>query len=513
MKHILLSLVLFMFVFALSGQEENTEYWRESGYKARISGDYATAIENYGKILLYDSTDYDALLALARLYAISDDFNASIKLFNEIYSNDSSDLNALNGLGNAYLRSGKLQRSISCYEKALQQYPEEIQQYFLLAKAYSFAGKIDNAIGVYNEVLSIDYTYAEAWAGIGKMYYWKGMPEKAMKNYNCAIALDPENKELLEESRKVQNELRFKLTIKAGPVRETEENYEINAVITRIKFEKRINDHFLLEANYLLDHSNRVFNNHIGDTMRWYSNSWIKAKWLTEHHTISGWVGYTTSDTKFSAYGLSWEMACNVGMFTLKNTFTGGYDYYYYWNEVGAKSVSDILGLSFGKLEFTSSIGYGIVDAVLIEDVYSNTYGVHDNSYRSCSFSLAYQVLSKPVARLGLKYSYLDYTYKSPLYYTPFDRNLTGGFVSLYYQLNRFYFYGYFSYNFGTEMFYEQVGNGQIFKEEKIDVDNWSANMEFGYRKDPFSISIGGSNFYNPFYRNLSGFASFKILF
>lgn len=502
-----------MLGFSLSGQEEKTEYWRESGYKAKVSGDYPTAIENYNKILLHDSTDYDARLALSRLYALTEDYVASIKLFNKIYSNDSTDLNALNGLGNSYLMSGKLQRSITCYEEALQKYPGEIQQYFLLAKAYSFAGRLDQAIGIYHEVLNIDYTYAEAWAGIGKMYYWKGMPVKAVKNYKCAIALDPENKVLAEEYRKVQNELKFKLTIKSGPVREIEETYEINAVISRIKIEKRINDHFLLEANYLLDHSNRVFADHIGDTMRWYSNPWIKAKWLTEHHKISAWMGYTTTDTKFSTYGLNWELDYNFSKFTLKNTLSGGYDYYYYWNEVGAKSVSDILTLSYGKLDFTTSFTYGVTDAVRVEDVYSDTYGIHDNPYTSYSFSLAYKFFSKPVTSLGLKHSFLDYTYKSPLYYTPFNRSLTGGFVSLYYQLNHFYFYGYFSYNFGTEMFYEQLGNGRVFKEETVDVDNWSANMEIGYQKDPFSVSLGGSSFYNPFYRSINGFLTFKILF
>jgi len=28
-----------------------------------------------------------------------------------------------------------------------------------------------------------------------------------------------------------------------------------------------------------------------------------------------------------------------------------------------------------------------------------------------------------------------------------------------------------------------------------------------------FSFSIGGSNFYNPYYQNLTGFATLKILF
>jgi hypothetical protein len=345
------------------------------------------------------------------------------------------------------------------------------------------------------------------------MYYWKGKPKTAAGYYKKAIELDPGNEETMEEYRKINNELKFVISLKSGPVQEIEENYEINAIISRIKVEKRINDWFHLEANYLLDYSNRVFTDNIGDTTRWYSTPWIKAGWLSEHHRISGWIGYTTTDNKFSSYGLNWKLNYNFGKFKLSNALTAGYDYFYYWNEVGAKSISDNLELGYGKFDLSASYAYGVVDAVLVADEYSGTYGEKTNPYTSYGLSLAYRILSRPVIKVGLNYSFLDYTYKSPLYYTPFERNLYGGMASLYYDYKSFYFYGSFSYNLGTEINYEQFGNSNRFRKEKVDVDNWSANVELGYQHDPFSISIGGSNFYNPFYRNITGFLAIKFLF
>jgi hypothetical protein len=154
-----------------------------------------------------------------------------------------------------------------------------------------------------------------------------------------------------------------------------------------------------------------------------------------------------------------------------------------------------------------------VADSVRVVDAYSGVYGNHENPYTSYGASLAYKVLSRPVIKASLNYSFLDYTYRSPLYYTPFERNLAGGSASVYYDVKHFYFYGSFSYNFGTEIYYEQRGNSDNFDKVKLDVDNWSAGIEMGYQRDPFSVSVGGSNFYNPFYRTITAFLAFKVLF
>ena len=229
-------------------------------------------------------------------------------------------------------------------------------------------------------------------------------------------------------------------------------------------------------------------------------------------------MGYSTSDDLFSTYGLDWKLNYTFGKVTLTNLISAGYDYFYYWNRVGGKSISDNLGLSYGKLSFTAFYTVGNVDSVLVADINSELYGISDNPYNAYSFSISYKILAKPVIKLGINYSYLNYTYKSPLYYTPFDRKLTGASASIYYDIKKFYLYGSFSYNLGSEIYYDEntngsgSGNNSRLKEVKMNVNNWSTNVELGYNLYPFSFSIGGSNFYNPFYQNLTGFIAIKVL-
>lgn len=516
MKHFITILILILFVVSSYGQDKDPEHWRALGYQAKVNGDYETAIDNYLKILTIDSTDYDAKLALARLYTYQGKYETAIRLYNEIYQNDSTDVEALNGLGNCHIYIDKNNKAIYYFERALHFLPGNIQQYFYLAKAYGYSGKLNEAIDVYKEINKIDDTYSEAWAGIGKMYYWQGKPKTATLYYQKALDLDPGNEDIKKENREIQNELKFGLSVNVGPVQEIEENYEINALISKVKLEKRINDHFHIDVNFLLDHSNRVFTDNIGDTTRWYSTSWIKGSWISEHHKISAWVGYSMSDNLFSTYGLNWKLNYNFGKFKVKNSIVAGYDYFYYWNSVGGKSVSDNFNISYGKLSFTAYYTYGIVDPVLISDFISNTYDISENPYNAYGFSLAYKILARPAIKIGLNHSYLDFKYKSPLYYSPFDRKLTGASTSVYYDYQKLYVYGSFSYNLGTEIYYDEDSNGNgnnNIRKVKMNVNNWSANIEMGYNLHPFSFSIGASSFYNPFYQNITGFLAIKVLF
>ena len=70
------------------------------------------------------------------------------------------------------------------------------------------------------------------------MYYWKGKPKTADLYYSKAVKLDPKNQELISERQKIQNELKFGLSLKSGPIQEVEESYEINAINTKVKLEK-----------------------------------------------------------------------------------------------------------------------------------------------------------------------------------------------------------------------------------------------------------------------------------
>jgi tetratricopeptide (TPR) repeat protein len=506
MKRLVLFSVSFIFSISLFGQIDEIENWRSQGFQAKTEKDYATSIIFYQKILEADATDYDAKLALARLYILTEDYHQSIIIFNEIFSNDSTDVEAMNGLGECYGLAGNDKKSIYYYELALSFLPGDVQQYFYLARAYGNGGMLDQAIEVYQEINRVDSTYSEAWAGIGKMVYWQGKPKTSVGFYEKALSLDPENEEILEELQTVKRELDYGLSVNFGPVNEKEESYEITALISKIGFEKRMGDHFQVQASYLLDYSNRDYTSNTYDTTRWYSNVWAKGSWISEHHLVSAFGGYSNTDNKISAYGANWRLNYTAGPVTVKNSLNAGYDYFYYWNKVGKKSVSDEMQLSYRFLGFNAGYTYGMIDPVAVYNA-NGMSEVLSNPYQAYNLSLIFKVLKRPDIQIGLNHSYLDYKYKSSLYYSPFGRTLTGASASVYYSIARLYIYSSFSYNIGQE-----YSEGKK-KNEKIDVDNWSSNIELGYNHQQFSFSVGASNFYNPYYQNLTGYMAIKILF
>lgn len=512
MKTLFNTLSFTLLVMVCYSQTVDIEYWRDMGYQSKIEKDYSKAIGFYQKILAADLADYDARLALAKLFTITGEYDSAIIKFNEIYTGDSTDVEALNGLGECYGFLGKDKKSIFYFEKALSFLPDDIQQHFYLATAYSHGGKLNEAIDVYQKINKIDNTWSEAWAGIGKMYYWKGMPQTAVFYYKKALTLDPENNVFKNEYLDIQRELQFGLSLKISPLQEKEENYEINALVSVIKLEKRLTDYFHIDANFLLDYSNRNFTDSIGnDTTRWFNTAWVKGSWIKEHHKISIYGGYSASDNKVSAYGLNWSLNYVVNKLSVKNSITAGYDYFYYWNKVGAKSIADEIQLGYGLFGFHARYSYGIVDPVLIKDITNDTSFTHDNPYQTYGLTLFCRILTNPEIKIGLNYSYLNYMYKSSLYYSPFGRNLTGASVTIYYPFKKLYAYGNFSYNIGTEFNYEEADTG--LQKIQMNVNNWSSNLELGYNYYPFSFSVGGSNFYNPYYQNLTGFIAVKVHF
>jgi tetratricopeptide (TPR) repeat protein len=438
----------------------------------------------------------------------SGDYRAAISYFEQIYQNDSTDLEAINALGACYGYLGQNEKSIIFYEKARIHNPEDMQQYFLLAAAVGNSGDMQGAIDIYGEVMKIDDTYSEAWAGIGKMYYWMGKPVTAMEYYRRAIELDPGNEEIMKELKNVEAETDYSLTIHSGPVKEIEENYEIDALTSKLGFEKRFADNWLVQAGLLFDYSYRDYSTDAQDTARWYSNAWLKTAWITRHHTLAGYGGYSYTDNKLSSYGINWKFQYNPGKFSIKNSFNGGYDYFYYWNKVGSTSFTDELKLEYSFLSFNINYTYGIVDAVNVyKQGQSGALTEKENPYQSYGLAMFFRILKNPEIKLGLQHSYLDYQYKSPLYYSPFGRTLTGATTTIYYKVSKFYIYGSFAYNLGQEY------DSSRKKSNRLNVDNWSTGIELGYDVHPFSFSVGGSNFYNPYYQNVTAFVAIKIMF
>ena len=507
--YIKILLILALLTINDESKAQDIERWREKGYEAKENGNYQTAIQFYAQILDVNPDDYDARLALARLYLQTESYKKAENLFLKIYQNDHTDVEALSGLGEVYMMMEKLDKSVAMFQSAISLLPDYVPLYLKLAQAYSWQGKLQKAIDTYNRILEIDDTYSEAYQGIGKMYYWMEKPYTALTYYKKALALDPEEQPIRKEYEDIKKNLDYELTGKISFVNEKEQNYNIDALIQRYGVSKRLTDNINVSAGVLLDYSNRDFvNTNVGDTVRLYDNTFAKISYLTQHHKVDVYAGYTVADSKLSSYGMAWRSNYTLGSFDVTNTLKGGYDYFYYWNAVGQNELQNELKIKYRKFRLSINYLYGVVDRKPIMDVPNDRYEEDVNPHMGYGTDLSYQLFNLPKIRFGVSYSYLNYTYKSIYYYSPMGRHLYGPEVSVYYPFDDFYVYADASYNVGSEYYYESINNK--LKTIYVDISHWSVNAEAGYQYNNWDFSLGTGKFYNPFYANFTAFLSIK---
>lgn len=507
-----LVLILSIWAFTIFGQD--IELLRQKGYEAKINGNVQIAIDYYKDILVINSEDYDAKLAVANLYFTVQKIDSALNYYSLIYVNDPTDIEAINGFGRCYSRQENFTKSAFYFNKSIQILPTYIPPYFDLAQVYISVNELDSAVLIYKKILDQDSTYAEAFAGLGKMNYWKNEPYTAAAQYEKALQLDPENETYQSDLQTIKNLTSFSNELKFLYVNENESNYRINAIMGKYFLSKRINNHWNASLSLLLDHSNRDFYEIGADTTRWFDNLAFSLAWLGEKTSVNGYIGYSNSDKTLTAYGVSWSYTFYISNIKIINTLNGGYEYFFYWNRVGRNKISDNLQINYKKWKFEGNFLKGVVTENLVDDFYNDLYGFAENPHTMYSLSLSYQLSSSPKVTVYVNHSFLDYTYKSPLYYTPYERKLTGPSASIYYSKKGFYIYSFFAYNIGSELFYEEIkGSGQRasgFKVNKQDINSWNMDAEIGYNKNRVSISGGVSKFYNPYYENFISFLTIK---
>ncbi len=498
---------------SLWGQNNRIEKWREEACNARSKGDKQTAMVLYRKILEKNPDDYDAQLALSRLYVQTQQYGRAEKLFDRILRNDPKDAEALKGLGDVYLYTDRLSKAVIYYKKAIKQAPSEIPFYFALARAYIWSDQLEKAKQTYRKILEIDNTYAEAWQGLGKMYYWTEQPYQALKYYEKALKWDPENPEIKRQYNDIRNETAWKINPDIKKIYEDEENYNINAWSMRMGLSKRITNAWVLGLTFNGDRGFRDFYNYNSwDTMRIYNQAAFKTGIIKNNYKAFIFAAFSPSDNRFSAYGFDFHPFFDAGAWKLNLQITGGYQYFYYWNEVGKFYGKLAAEMQKKSWNIRLNIEGGQVDKALIADVPSERYEEDFNPYYGAGLDVYYKIFSKPLLKISAGYEYLTFAYKSPRYYSPLGRHLAGPGLSLYGFFGHLYIYTDFSARYGIEHYFEETdtSNGQGNGQGKARIEtvylqylNLSGNAEAGFESGKFSAAVSIGGFHNPYYQNL----------
>ncbi|MFO7723112.1 MAG: tetratricopeptide repeat protein, partial [Bacteroidales bacterium] len=364
-----------------------------------------------------------------------------------------------------------------------------------LSYALINSNQTEAALEVYRELIIADPNSAMARAGIGKSLLLAGKPYEAMKHLKRATILEPGNKEYQALLRKAKNELAITLSYQFMYINEQEPidlgidtaAYNIHALLNIVGLSKRVSDRLSLRFSHLLDRSEREY--YMQETEnRWYDNTSLRATLLLNKHRINLFAGGSFTEEQLTSYGLAWDYGRTIKKVRFSNTLSAGYDYYYYWNQVGHDYISEHMRLGIGKFSFDAHYRYVNVRELYLIDL--DTLG--RNPGHQYTLTAKYTFLKNPKITLGVYHNYRDYEHKSSRYWSPQDRRLNAGTATIYWESPKGV-YAWISGNAG------RASDG---------IDHWEASGELGYNRKTTSYSIGAARFYNPWYENFIAYLS-----
>jgi tetratricopeptide (TPR) repeat protein len=467
----------------------STEYWRKKGFESKKQGTPQLAIAFYKKVLIIDSTDYDAKLALANLYFTSLNYEQALTYYEKIYKTDYKDVEALHGIGKCYLELGNLTSSINYLKKAISYLPTYITPQLDLAKAYKNNGELKKALKIYLDILEKDDTHIEALSGAAQILYWQDKPASAAYYIKRALAINPSQKIKLQYEE-IINTLKYEVYLRFTNMDEFEDGVTTKTKILKAGLNKRLGNYFNITLNTGIESSKKIVELH--DTARKFDNTVIKISYMNAGQVISAFAGVSASDSRLTAYGGSYTSSFAVAKVKVKNTLVGSYDYFYYWQKVDRNVYGDNLSIGYRRLLLEGDYRRGEVRYNYIWD-----YETKDkNPFESYMIGIKYKFLKNPMITVGMMHNYVNFAAHSPLYYSPYERSMNGFSINPYYQYKKFYTY--ISYSYRVDNYKNNL---------------WTGEGELGYSLKNLSFAAGGSVYRDPYYKNNIVYISIKDRF
>jgi tetratricopeptide (TPR) repeat protein len=469
---------------------ENIEIWRSIGYSYKENDELAKAIAAYQRVISFDEEDYDARLALARLYLSNQQLDLAYQYFQLILENDITDVEAYLGLARTENSRENYSESITFYYSVLKYLPEYFPALFELANVYIFSDKLDDAVFTYNRILEIDNSWSEAWSGIGKIYWWQDKPFLALQYYKKALELDPENKEITAEYENVKNAVGWNVSIKYFGQSELEEDYEVSSFNQHYSVAKRITDKFSVSTKSFWQYAQKDQNEFI--TERYYDTSFLKSSYkFLPNNEINFTIGGSISDSTLTTIDAGWSAKFNWKNFKIFNDVNFGNEYFYHWEMVRRSYLVNNLKIKWINTQFVSAYKIGQIpdNTISLKSWQGKDSSSKYNNFLKYDLGINYQVLDFPIVKIGGNYRFMDYQYESSLYYSPLDRKIWGLNGSLYVPWETVFLY------LGGSV------NRDNYQELEADFDS-----EFGVNRRRASVSIGFSNFKNQYYESKSLF-------
>ena len=140
-------------------------------------GQYARAIEVYGRKLLVAPDSLSARLRLGELHALQKDYGQAAAEFRRVLQVDLDHLEALAGLAGVCYEAGWLDQAVLAYRRWLELRPGELLASHRLAHAYTQLGQFDEAL--------------PHWLAAARAYQADGQFETALECLDYVLQRDP----------------------------------------------------------------------------------------------------------------------------------------------------------------------------------------------------------------------------------------------------------------------------------------------------------------------------------
>lgn len=457
----------------------DAELWRALGFALSRNDNPAEALKAYDTVLELQPADYDATLAAARLHILLHQPQAASLRYEQLLEADSTDVEALWGLADVAEINEDYALAVLYLQRSLDFLPRYIPTLMKLARFSSYINELDNAIAWYKNAIDVEPTMAEAWSGVGRMYWWKGEPYSAVKWYAHAIQLDAANTELLDEWKKVRQEMKWNGQSKLAWISEEEDDSTIYTLTQKYQISRLLSNRIFGSVSSLWQWNRKEYAQSTLKEEKWVDETSMRLQWRGPHLWRAGGSVGATKDGTLTRGMIDISGSTRVFGILLQDAIVAGQEQFSHWYHLNHRFVDNHFELSWKRWQYSVDYRAGYVEKTYIR----HDTQLAENPFVHYSWQLSH-LLYKPMnLKLNCYWKRMDFTYSSNRYYTPQDRRLWGGGTSLYYPIASWYVYG--------SGAIEQDSDGEI---------GYNADAELGWQQHGVSLSVGGGMFHNPWY-------------
>jgi tetratricopeptide (TPR) repeat protein len=191
------------YALAVRLKPDYSEGWSNLGAAADRLGRRDEAIDDLKTALRLDPTDADAAMNLANVLYSSGRISEAIDAYRRVVAIRPDHAAARNNLGVLLAERGQLTEAAGQLEAAVAARPGFAKAWTTLGETYQRLGRLDDAESAYRHAMAAGAATADLHVRLAAVLEARGLLEAAAQECRAALALDPGNRDALEDLRRL----------------------------------------------------------------------------------------------------------------------------------------------------------------------------------------------------------------------------------------------------------------------------------------------------------------------